>query len=175
MMKKQLIVIAVLVMSMMLITGCVSRDRGMYSADIAKECYNAHREELEAAAQFMRADSNIRMILRGYESGFAEGRYFTFIDGFSVISKGALSDKEVKAIKEDVIPAFNDERLESVRRMTTGFAEYAWFFYRNSIFENIYLLCKEIGRTGEGELIELSYVTDQVPLGDDWYCIRYSS
>lgn len=82
---------------------------------------------------------------------------------------------EVNTIKENMIPAFSDERLESARRMQISFAEYAAFYYRYSLFDNIYLLCKEAYRTEDGELIELSYITDQADLGDSWFCIRYSS
>lgn len=161
-------------MSALAVVGCVSNTRGLHSVETAKECYAAHSAELEAAARSMSDDLNIWIVLRGNNSKFTD-RCFTLIDGFSVFSTEPLSETEVKTVKENIIPAFADERLESVRRMQTGFAEYAAFYYRNSLFDNIYLLCREINRTEDGELIELSYITDQADLGDGWFCVRYSS
>ena len=174
MIKRLIVIAAVVIMSALLIVGCGCSKKGLYSSEVAAECYNTHRSELEAAAQSMIDYQNIWMVLRGKHRDFTDRR-FTYIDGFSVFTIEPITEAEIKTIKESILPAFADERLESVRRMPFGYAEYASFFYQSSLFDNIYLLLKEICRTEDGALIDESYITDWVDLGDSWCCIRYSS
>lgn len=175
-MKKTIVAHAAAALGLILVIliCCSCSGRGLYDASAAEKRFIAHRSELENAADCMRRDPNIRMVMKGDRPDFSE-RHFELVDGFSVFSDEQLSDDEIEDIKTNILPAFADEELESVRRFPQGSAVYASFDYEYSILDNIYLLCKEIERSGKGELIDLSYITDQHDLGDGWYSVRYSS
>ena len=173
--KNILVIIAVSILfALIAAAGCTNAGRGLYSSYAAEECFEAHGGELEAASELFMEDPNIWIVLRGIDRHFTD-RVFTQIDGYSIFSDSELSGSEIEAIRERVIPAFGDERLGSIRRHPEGFAEYVWFFYRHSIFDNCYLISREISRSYEGELTDLSYITDRKELANGWYAIRYSS
>lgn len=173
-MRKNGIAFAILVFAALFLICCSCSGRGLYDPSSAEERYVSHRDELQSAADCMHRNPNIRIVMKGNRPDFSD-KQFKLVDGFSVFSDEQLSDDEIEDIKTNILPAFADEELESVRRFPQGFAVYASFDYEYSILDNIYLLCKEIERSGKGELIDLSYITDQHDLGDGWYSVRYSS
>lgn len=172
--KRKAFIKVMLAMIIVILCGSSCMSRGLYDPNSAEECFVSHRDELQSAADCMQEYSNLWYVMRGDQRGF-DTRNFELIDGYSVFSEEPLCSAEIYAIKNRIIPAFSDNRLESIRRHPTAFAGYVVFCYQYSLSDNIYKLCKEIRRSGEGELIDLSYITDQHDLGDGWYSVRYSS
>ena len=169
------VLFVLLIFCAMLIKGCGGfRRRGLYSAQVAADCLEAHRSKLDDAAEYMRENPDVQYVFRGKDNG----KYYPElvsrqIGNYNVLSKSDISDEQVEEIKRRVLPAFNDVRLMTVTRRDADFAEYVMFVYSFGRRDReYYWLCKELSRSGDGELSELALFVEQNDLGSGWYSAR---
>ena len=169
-MKKTLM----LLMVFLLVLGCgCSGDRGLYSSEIASEHFLEQKDALDRVASWMIDNPNIVYVLRGENSHWDDTRCYEQVDSCSVYSKEPLTQAEIAGLKTDVIPAFNDPMLESIREIPESFAKYIWFVYNSNLFDTGYQICKEYDRCGNGSLTDWGYYQDMTDLGEDWFAVGY--
>ena len=116
---------------------------------------------------------NIVYVLRGENSHWDDTRCYEQVDICSVYSKEPLTQAEIAGLKAEVIPAFDDPMLESIREIPESFAKYIWFVYNSNLFNTGYQICKEYDRFGNGSLTDWSYYHDMTDLGEDWFAVGY--
>ena len=165
--------IMLILIMIVLLCGCADNNRGLYSPDIANQHFEKYYAELEKAALWMKDNPNIWFVFKGEDSK-RDSRKYTQIEGYSVFSTNPLSSAEIEEIKDNVLPAFSDTLLESIRRQPEGFAEFVFFIYQRSVFDPSFEIAKEMQRTGSGQLTDKGYYTEEIDLQNDWYIVGYS-
>lgn len=170
-MQRRIMIVLCIILAVL--CGCTDTNRGLYSSYIAKQHFEEHYSELETAALWMKDNPNIWFVFKGEDSK-RDSRIYTQIEGYSVFSTNLLSQAEIDGIKTNILPAFSDTLLESIRRQPEGFAQYVFFIYQRSIFDPSYEIAKEIQRYDIGQLTDKSYYTEEIDVQNNWYIVGYS-
>lgn len=168
-MKKLLLLLMICLLSL----GCgCSEKRGLYSSETASNHFLEQKDTLDRAASWMIENPNVVYVLKGENSHF-DDRCYKLVDNCSVYSSEPLTQAEIEGLQANVLPAFDDPILESIRQHPEGFAKYIFFIYDSRFFDACYDICKEYSRTGTGSLTDWRYFYDMTELGDNWFTVGY--